>query len=98
MTSRILLVACSLALNAAPALACELGGLTDAIDRLKGGNEPTAGNVARACVTIIKNQDQAAVTKELAGMVMMLNANFDGDPKHKDAINNCAPDMYRRAC
>jgi len=31
-------------------------------------------------------------------MVTMLHANFDGDPKHKDAINNCTPDMYGQAC
>lgn len=98
MIFRILFVAGSLALTTTPSLACEVSGLTEAIDTLKGGNEPAAGVVARACVTLIENKDEAAIVRDSAGMYNALHSNFDKNPMLKDAIDHCSREMLRQAC
>jgi len=76
-----------------PLLACEINGLTEAIDRLKRGDEPNASSVALTCSKLIQNQE---VT--LADLILILQFTFGKDPRFKEAITNWSPDMIRRAC
>lgn len=81
--------------TASPLLACEINGLTEAIDLLKRGDEPTAYRVAFACSNIIQNRE---VEKSLGEIVLTLHSTFDKNLKLKEAITNCPPDAIRRAC
>lgn len=82
-------------LTVSPSLGCEINGLTDAIDRLKGGKEPTAGRIAFACSNAIQGRE---IEKNLAEIVLTLHSVFDSDPKLKDAVANCSPEALTRAC
>lgn len=95
MKSRLAAILCTLLLTTGPLLACEINGLTEAIDRLKRGAEPDARYVAVACANIIQNKD---VIKNMPTLVLLLNAAFATDPRLKESIRNCTVDFMRRAC
>lgn len=95
MVARFVVILAVFLSTASPLLACDISGLTDAIDRLKGGDEPNAGYTALACARIIENRD---VEKNAATLILLLGAAFDRDPRLKDAIKNCPVDLLRRAC
>ena len=95
MKSRLAAIIGTLLLTTSPLLACELNGLTEAIDRLKGGAEPNARYVAEACAAIIQNRE---VEKNMAPLILILHATFDNDARLKEAIRNCPADLMRRAC
>jgi len=76
-----------------PLLACELNGLTEAVDRLKGGNEPNARYGAEYCVKILQGD-----TESVAPLNLLLNATVAKDERLKEAIRNCPVEMYKRAC
>jgi hypothetical protein len=93
MKLRCAMIFSALLLTVSPSLACEINGLTEAIDRLKRGDEPTASSVALTCSKLIQNKEVG-----LADLVLTLHFNFDKDPRLKEAITNCTRDMIRRAC
>jgi hypothetical protein len=95
MVARFVVILSAFLATATPLLACEIGGLTDAVNRLKGGSEPNAGSTARACAGIITNRDVAG---NAAALTLILHATFDKDPRLKEAIRNCSADFMRRAC
>jgi hypothetical protein len=88
-------IVCALFLTTSPLFACEIGGLTDAINRLKGGAEPNARYTALACTNILQNKD---VLGSMANLVLILHLTFDKDSRLKDAITDCPVDVVRRAC
>jgi hypothetical protein len=95
MKSRLAVVVSVLLLTTSPLLACEINGLTEAIDRLKRGDEPNASSVTRACVNIMQNRD---VEEYMGQLILILHATFDNDQRLKESIRNCPVDLMQRAC
>jgi hypothetical protein len=91
---KIAAVLCAL-LIAGPSIACEINGLTEAIDLLKRGDEPNARSAALACAGILQDRE---IEKNMAQLILILHATFDQNERLKEAIRNCPADMMRRAC
>lgn len=94
MKKRSFLLPVAFLANISPSLACELNGLTEAIDRLKGGKEPDARYAAEYCAKILQGNTDGNV----APLILLLGTVVDKDERLKEAVRNCPVEMYKRAC